>query len=96
MGKMWKWVLLICFCLLLLGAALVGVAYATGGSVERVLVTTDIADMTKFMSREQILHLHRRGRGRISDPHIDPDHALAAGTHPDPGGVCVHCRIAFV
>ncbi len=57
MGKMWKWVLLICFCLLLLGAALVGVAYATGGSVERVLVTTDIADMTKFMSREQILRI---------------------------------------
>lgn len=31
------------------------VAYATGGSFERLIQTTDIADMTKFVSRDQLL-----------------------------------------
>lgn len=54
MSKIWRWVLIFCAALLVLGLALVGVAYATGGSVERLLLTTDVADMTKFISREQL------------------------------------------
>ena len=54
MGQSWRWVLILCVVLLVLGLALVGVAYATGGSVERLLLTTDVADMTKFISREQL------------------------------------------
>ena len=54
MSKIWRWVMILCVILLVLGLALVGVAYATGGSVERLLVTTDVADMTKFISREQL------------------------------------------
>lgn len=54
MSKIWRWVLIVCAVLLVLGMALVGVAYATGGSVERLLMTTDVADMTKFISREQL------------------------------------------
>ena len=54
MSKIWRWVMIRCGILLVLGLALVGVAYATGGSVERLLVTTDVADMTKFISREQL------------------------------------------
>lgn len=54
MAKVWRWVAIICLCLLVFGMALIGVAYATGGSLERVLATTDIADMTKFISREQL------------------------------------------
>jgi hypothetical protein len=54
MSKIWRWVVILCGILLILGLALVGVAYATGGSVERLLVTTDVADMTKFISREQL------------------------------------------
>ena len=37
------------------GIALLAVAYATGGSFERLIQTTDIADMTKFVSRDQLL-----------------------------------------
>ena len=54
MNRIWKWVALITVILLVFSAALVGVAYASGGSVERLLATTDIADMTKFVSREQL------------------------------------------
>ena len=54
MSKIWRWVMILCGILLVQGLALVGVAYATGGSVERLLVTTDVADMTKFISREQL------------------------------------------
>ena len=54
MSRIWRWVALITVILLVFSAALVGVAYASGGSVERLLSTTDIADMTKFISREQL------------------------------------------
>ncbi len=54
MSKAWRVVLIISGILLLLGLTLVGVAYLTGGSVQRVLTTTDIADMTKFFSRDQL------------------------------------------
>ena len=54
MSKIWRWVIILCGILLVLGLAFVGVAYATGGSVERLLLTTDVADMTKFISREQL------------------------------------------
>ena len=54
MSRIWRWVALITVILLVFSAALVGVAYASGGSIDRLLSTTDIADMTKFMSREQL------------------------------------------
>lgn len=54
MSKVWKWIALLCAILLILGAALIAVAYFTGGSMGRLLSTTDIADMTKFVSREQL------------------------------------------
>ena len=54
MSGIWKWVALLAAFILVIGIALVGVAYATGGSVERVLATTDITDMTKFLSRDQL------------------------------------------
>ena len=54
MNRIWRWVALITVILLVFSAALIGVAYAGGGSVERLMSTTDIADMTKFASREQL------------------------------------------
>lgn len=54
MSRIWRWVALITVIMLVFSAALVGVAYASGGSVERLMSTTDIADMTKFVSREQL------------------------------------------
>ena len=54
MTKIWKWVAIISLILLILGAALLGVSYATGSSVERLMSTTDIMDMTKFATREQL------------------------------------------
>ena len=54
MSKVWKWIALLCVILLILGAALIAVAHFTGGSMSRLLSTTDIADMTKFVSREQL------------------------------------------
>ncbi len=54
MNRIWKWVALLTVILLVFSAALIGVAYAGGGSVERLSSTTDIADMTKFVSREQL------------------------------------------
>ena len=56
MTKVWKVVAIVCLILFVFCAALIAVAYATGGSYQRLVVTTDIADMTKFMSREQIYH----------------------------------------
>ena len=55
MSKVWHVVLIICGLLLVLGLALVGVALMTGGSAGRLLATTDIADMTKFFSRDQLV-----------------------------------------
>ena len=54
MAKIWRWVAVISALVLVVGLALLGVAYATGGSVERLMATTDIFDMTKFASREQL------------------------------------------
>ena len=54
MSKVWKWIALICAVLLILGIALLAVAHFTGGSLERLISTTDIADMTKFVSRDQL------------------------------------------
>ena len=52
MSKIWKGVAILCVVLLVLGVALVAVAYFTGGSVQRLMATTDITDMTKFVSRD--------------------------------------------
>ncbi len=54
MTKIWRVVAAICVLLLILSLALIGVAYATGGSFARLNDTTDIMDMTKFLSREQL------------------------------------------
>ena len=54
MTKIWKWVLVLCVILLILALVFIGVAYITGGSFGRLISTTDIADMTKFASREQL------------------------------------------
>jgi hypothetical protein len=54
MAKIWRVVAMICVFLFILGAALIGVAYATGSSVGRLMATTDIMDMTKFFTREQL------------------------------------------
>lgn len=55
MSKVWRWVAIIFSVLMILGIALLAVAYATGGSIERLIQTTDITDMTKFVSRDQLL-----------------------------------------
>ena len=52
---MWRQVAIVFSVLMILGIALLAVAYATGGSFERLIRTTDIANMTKFISREQLL-----------------------------------------
>lgn len=54
MTKIWKWVAVLSLLMLLFGAALIGVGYFSGSSLQRLLQTTDIADMTKFASREQL------------------------------------------
>lgn len=54
MSKVWRVVWIVCGILLLLGLAVGAVALLTGGSLSRVLATTDIADMTKFFTREQL------------------------------------------
>lgn len=55
MSKVWRQVAIVFSVLMILGIALLAVAYATGGSFERLIRTTDIANMTKFISREQLL-----------------------------------------
>ena len=55
MSKVWRRVAIVFSVLMILGIALLAVASATGGSFERLIRTTDIADMTKFISREQLL-----------------------------------------
>ena len=54
MAKIWRVVAMISVFLFILGAALIGVAYATGSSFDRLMQTTDIMDMTKFFTREQL------------------------------------------
>lgn len=54
MSKVWHAALTIFAILLILGMTVAGVGMLTGGSVSRILHTTDIANMTKFFSREQI------------------------------------------
>ena len=55
MSKVWRQVAIVFSVLMILGIAQLAVAYATGGSFARLIRTTDIADMTKFISREQLL-----------------------------------------
>ena len=55
MSKVWRWVAIVFSVLMILGIALLAVAYATGGSFERLTRPTDIADMTNSLSREQLL-----------------------------------------
>ena len=55
MSKVWRQVAIVFSVLMILGIALLAVAYATGGSFERLIRTTEIADMKKFISREQLL-----------------------------------------
>ena len=55
MSKVWRRVAIVFSVLMILGIALLAVAYGTGGSFERLIRTTHIADMTKFISREQLL-----------------------------------------
>lgn len=55
MSKVWRWTAIIFSVLMILGIVLLAVAYATGGSISRLIQTTDIADMTKFISRDQLL-----------------------------------------
>ena len=54
MVKIWKWVSVLTLLALLFGAALIGVGYFGGSSFQRLIQTTDIADMTKFATREQL------------------------------------------
>lgn len=54
MSRIWRWVGGICVILLVLGLALIAVAYASGSSLTRLTSTTDIMDMTKFFTREQL------------------------------------------
>ncbi len=54
MAKVWRAIFVISGVILLLGIALLGVGALTGGSVNRIISTTDIADMTKFFTREQL------------------------------------------
>lgn len=54
MAKIWRWVAIVVAILLVLSLALIAVAYASGGSLERLRSTTDVMDMTKFISREQL------------------------------------------
>ena len=56
MSNIWRWVGIVCLILLLLGLALLGVAYATGASPQRLISQTDFMDMTKFMTREELQH----------------------------------------
>ena len=54
MTRIWKWVAVLSLLMLIFGAALIGVGYFSGSSIQRLVQTTDIADMTKFAAREQI------------------------------------------
>lgn len=54
MSRAWRVMFIIFGVLILLGLALMGVSFLTGGSISRILQTTDVADMTKFFTREQI------------------------------------------
>ena len=54
MTKIWRWVGGICVILLVLGLVLIAVAYGSGSSFTRLVTTTDIMDMTKFFTREQL------------------------------------------
>ncbi|MBR4578749.1 MAG: hypothetical protein IKQ69_10685 [Oscillospiraceae bacterium] len=54
MGRIWRWVAILCAILLILGLAMIAVAYASGSSLERLRETTDVLDMTKFIPRERL------------------------------------------
>ena len=54
MGRIWKWVGMICLGLLALGVAMLCAGLITGGGFSRIRETTDLLDMTKFVSREKL------------------------------------------
>ena len=54
MNKLRRFFTILSMVIILLGVALIGVGMLTGGDAHRILYNTDIADMTKFFSREQI------------------------------------------
>ena len=66
MGKIWRWVAIVSAFFLILGIAMIAVAYATGGSVERLMATSDLFDMTKFASREQLEQIVTQALGILS------------------------------
>jgi hypothetical protein len=53
-AKVWRIILIIAAALFVLGLALATVSLISGGSASRILSTTDVADYTKFISREQL------------------------------------------
>jgi hypothetical protein len=57
MSKVWKVVLITAAALFILGLAAALVSLITGGSASRILSTTDVADYTKFISREDLRFL---------------------------------------
>ena len=65
MSKIWKWVAVFCVIIFVLGLVLIAVSYATGGSLQRLMATTDITDMTKFVSREELEDIVTRILGVI-------------------------------
>jgi hypothetical protein len=53
-AKAWKIILIIAAALFVLGLALAAASLISGGSLSRILSTTDVEDYTKFISREQL------------------------------------------
>ena len=54
MSRVGRLVVFLAMALLVLGLALALVSFVTGGSVSRILSTTDVADYTKYVSQEQL------------------------------------------
>lgn len=54
MNKLKRVFTVLTIVIIVVGLALIGVGFLTGGDVHRILYNTDIADMTKYFSREQI------------------------------------------
>jgi len=53
-SRVGRLVVFLAMALLVLGLALALVSFVTGGSVSRILSTTDVADYTKYVSQEQL------------------------------------------
>jgi hypothetical protein len=54
MRKAWRTMLIMTAALLVLGLVLCAVSFFTGGSVSRILDTTDVEDYTKYIDMDQI------------------------------------------